>query len=66
MKVHAALLSTLIGQRVYPMAEFTVESPSLETFKTHQDKLCNLIQPQRWPCFKQEIGLGKPQGSFPT
>lgn len=39
-KVLAALLSTLIGQRIYEMAEFAVESPSLETFKTHHDKPC--------------------------
>ena len=40
MKVHTALLSTLVGQRIYPMAEFAVESPALEIFKTHQGKPC--------------------------
>lgn len=40
MKVYTALLSTLVGHRIYPMAEFTVESPALGIFKTHQDKPC--------------------------
>ena len=41
-----------------------VESPSLETFKTHLDKfLCSLL----WvTLLRQGVGLGDPQRSLPT
>jgi len=41
-----------------------VESPSLEIFKTHLDKvLCSLL----WvTLLRQGVGLGDPQRTFPT
>lgn len=53
-----------VGQGIYQVAEFIVESPSLETFKTQQDKCW-----ATWSNLKAGpalIGLDKPQESFPT